>query len=344
MKIGIVGLPNVGKSTLFNALTKTYAADAANFPFCTIDPNIGRVNVRDDRLDRLAQIAKSEHVVPAAVEFVDIAGLVEGASKGEGRGNAFLANIREVDAIVQVVRDFHDADVHHVAGSVDGARDLEIINTELILADLQTLERKLADTQKRARSADTDAKKRLSAYEKIHETLDTGKLARETDLSEEERLSAKDLHLLTMKPFLYAVNVEESRLDEGIAALRDRIGVTRPDTPVLAVSAKLEADMLDFSDDERTEYLADIGLSESPTDVLIRTAFSTLGLTYFFTAGEKEARAWTIRRGIRAAEAAGVIHTDFEKKFIKAEVVSVADFLACGGWIGAREAGKVRLE
>ncbi|HRI36703.1 MAG TPA: redox-regulated ATPase YchF [bacterium] len=344
MKIGIVGLPNVGKSTLFNALTKTYAAEAANFPFCTIDPNVGRVNVEDPRLNELSRIAKTEKTIPSATEFVDIAGLVAGASKGEGRGNAFLANIRECDAIMQVVRIFDDPNVHHVDGSVDPKRDIETINTELVLADLQSLDRKLGEVEKKARGNDTDAKKRLPVYQSVRSALDEGRLARSVELSEEEALLLRDLHLLTMKPFLYACNVNEDRTDMPESELRTAIGIHDQKIPVVAISVKFELDMMGFSPEERAEYLAELGITGNPTETLIRTAFDTLGLAYYFTAGEKEVRAWTIEKGWKAPQAAGVIHTDFEKKFIKAEVVSATDFIAHGGWSGAREAGKVRLE
>ena len=328
MKAGIVGLPNVGKSTLFNALTKSYAAQAANFPFCTIDPNVGVVNVNDVRLNELARVAKTQKIIPANVEFVDIAGIVKGASQGEGLGNKFLANIREADAIVQVVRVFEDGDVHHVSGSVDPRRDVEIINAELILADLETIERKSAENGKRARAGDKSAAALQAAMDKLKAGLSAGKLARECGLTDEEKPLTRDLWLLTAKPFVYAVNLAEGELG----------------TPVETLRAKIEMDMLGFSEAERAEFLGALGVKENPTDVLIRTAFDALGLQYYFTAGEIEARAWAYPKGSTAPQAAGKIHTDFEKKFIKAEVANWKDFVDFGGWSGCRDNGKLRLE
>ena len=345
MNLGIVGLPNVGKSTLFNALTKSYAAEAANFPFCTIEPNTGIVNVQDERLQALAKTINSAKIVPAAVEFVDIAGIVRGASNGEGLGNKFLANIREVDAILQVVRVFEDGDVHHVDGSVDPKRDIEIINAELIIADLETLtKRKDGDVAKKARSGDKDAIKLLAIYEKIHEALNQGKLAIQVELSDDEKKLANDLHLLTMKPFIYAANLNESDLKMDEKTLREKIGMTDIKIPVVPICAKIEMEMMEFSPEDRAMFLADLGLTKNPVDELIKTCFSTLGLQYFFTVGEVEARAWTIHKGDRAPQAAGKIHSDFENKFIKAETANWKDIVDNGGWAGAREKGLVRME
>lgn len=345
MNLGIVWLPNVGKSTLFNALTKSYAAEAANFPFCTIEPNTGIVNVQDERLSALAKTINSAKIVPAAVEFVDIAGIVRGASTGEGLGNKFLANIREVDAILQVVRVFEDGDVHHVDGSVDPKRDIEIINAELIIADLETLtKRKDGDVAKKARSGDKDAVKLLGIYEKIAEGLNQGKLAIQVELSDDEKKLANDLHLLTMKPFIYAANLNEWDLKMDEKTLREKIGMTDSKIPVVPICAKIEMEMMEFGPEDRAMFLADLGLTKNPVDELIKTCFSTLGLQYFFTVGEVEARAWTIHKGDRAPQAAGKIHSDFENKFIKAETANWKDIVDNGGWAGAREKGLVRME
>lgn len=344
MKIGIVGLPNVGKSTLFNALTNSYAAEAANFPFCTIEPNVGIVNVNDKRLDELLKAVGAAKTVPANVEFVDIAGIVEGASKGEGLGNKFLSHIRQVDAILQVVRDFSDGNVHHVSGSVDPKRDIEVINAELILADLETIDRRIGDMQKKARGGDKESAARLAVYEKMKPYLEAGNLAVTMDLEDDERELLKDSFLLTNKPFVYAVNVAEDRLTVSEAELRSITGVSDACVPVLAVSAKIEMDMMGFSPEERAEFLEALGVSENPTDAVIKTCYDLLGLQYYFTAGEMEVRAWTIHKGWKAPAAAGVIHTDFEKKFIKADAVDWKDLVECGGWGKARETGKVRME
>lgn len=344
MKIGIVGLPNVGKSTLFNALTNSYAAEAANFPFCTIEPNVGIVNVNDDRLEKLRAAVGGAKTVPANVEFVDIAGIVEGASKGEGLGNKFLSHIRQVDAILQVVRDFPDSDVHHVSGSVDPKRDIEIINAELILADLESVDRRIADLHKKSRGGDKESAARLAVLEKVKPHLESGKLAVTLDLDDEEREALRDSFLLTNKPFVYAVNVAEDRLTVPEAELRSVTGVTDASIPVLAVSAKIEMDMMGFAPEERREFLEALGVSENPTDKVIKTCYDLLGLQYYFTAGEIEVRAWTIKKGWKAPQAAGVIHTDFEKKFIKADTVDWHDLVENGGWAKAREHGKVRME
>lgn len=344
MKIWIVWLPNVGKSTLFNALTKSYAAESGNFPFCTIDPNTGIVNVADERLDALKVTVGAKKIIPATVEFTDIAGLVKGASQGEGRGNAFLANIREANAILQVVRDFKNHDVHHVNGSVDAKRDIEIINTELILADIQTLDKKMGETAKKAKSGDKEAKDKEAVYTKLFAWLNAGNIAISCDLTDEEKLLAKDLFLLTLKPFVYAVNVEEDRVNATEEELRNITGIADKNIPIVAICAKLEVDMMEFDQEERKEFLADLGIVNNPVDELIKTCFATLGLQYYFTAGEMEVHAWTIKKGCKAPQAAGEIHTDFEKKFIKAETANWKDLVDNGGWAWARWAGKVRLE
>lgn len=344
MKVGIVGLPNVGKSTLFNALTKSYAAEAANFPFCTIEPNTGIVNVHDERLEALQKAVGGEKTIPANVEFVDIAGLVEGASKGEGLGNKFLSHIRQVDAILQVVRGFEDSNVHHVNGSVNPKRDIEVINAELILADLETLEKRMGDNAKKVRAGDKEAKEREELYPRVKTYLEAGNLAVTMDLSDDERPHLRDLFLLTNKPFIYAVNVSEEEITKSESDLRNMIGITDASIPVLPICAKLELDMMEFSPEERQEFLGNLAIGANPTDVLIKTCYDLLGLQYYFTAGEKEVRAWTIKKGWKAPQAAGVIHTDFEKKFIKADTVQWHDIVENQGWSKARENGKVRME
>ncbi|MDD2745833.1 MAG: redox-regulated ATPase YchF [Candidatus Gracilibacteria bacterium] len=343
MKVGIVGLPNVGKSTLFNALTKSYAAEAANFPFCTIEPNVGIVNVHDDRLEALRATVNGAKIIPAHVEFVDIAGLVEGASKGEGLGNKFLSHIRQVDAILQVVRGFSDTNVHHVNGSVNAKRDIEVINAELIIADLDSLERRMGDNDKKARSGDKDAKARTEIYARLKPHLESGELAIDFERTEEESELLRDLFLLTNKPFIYAVNVDESGVLQTEAELRALTGISAK-APVLPISAKLELEMMEFSEADRKEYLESLDIHFNPTDVVIKTCYDLLGLQYYFTAGEIEVRAWTIHKGWSAPEAAGVIHTDFQKKFIKADVVKWSDLVESGGWAPAREKGKVKME
>lgn len=344
LQIGIVGLPNVGKSTLFNALTKSRAAQAANYPFCTIDPNVGIVEVRDERLTNLEKTVNAQKIVPSTVEFVDIAGIVKGASQGEGLGNKFLANIRECDAVLQVVRVFEDSNVTHVENSVQPKRDIEIINAELILADLETLGKQYEQNAKKARAGDKDAVKLDTLFTTVKETLLAGNLACTLSLTDEEKELLRPLHLLTMKPFIYAANVSEAQLGEiDMAKVRENLGLD-DSLPVMPISAKLEEELLDLSYEEKKEFLQELGLNDTGLDALIQLAFDTLGLMYYFTAGETEVRAWTIHKGWKAPQAAGVIHTDFEKGFIKADVVSWKDLVDLGGWTKARETGKVRME
>jgi GTP-binding protein YchF len=347
LSLGIVGLPNVGKSSLFNALTSA-KADAANYPFCTVEPNVGIVEVPDPRLAVLAELVKPARVVPAAVRFVDIAGLVKGASTGEGLGNKFLANIRETDAIVHVVRCFEDPDVLHVMGSVDPVRDREVIELELALADLATVERRLDRVRRAARSGDKDAQAELVVLEKAERVLSDGGGLWQAALSEEERKRLTPLFLLTAKPKLYAANVGEAELagEEGehLRSLREAIRSSGEHAEVIPFSAKIEAELAELPPPDRAELLSSLGLSSAGLDRLIRASYALLGLETFFTAGEQEVRAWTIRKGDTAPTAAGVIHTDFERGFIRAETVSYADFVSSGGWKGARERGVVRSE
>ena len=343
VKCGIVGLPNVGKSTLFNALTKA-EIQAENYPFCTIDPNIGVVPVPDSRQDRLADIVSPEKVIPTTMEFVDIAGLVAGASKGEGLGNKFLANIRETDAIVHVVRCFEDDNVIHVEGKVDPLSDIEVINTELALADLETVEKALLRTAKIAKSGDKDAKARLALLETVREHLDAGGLARSLSLDEDQLLQLREFHLLTVKPTLYIANVAEDGFENNprLDVVRE-LAVTEA-AEVVAVCAAIEAELVELDTDEQAAFLEELGLDEPGLNRVIRASYRLLGLHTYFTAGVKEVRAWTVKVGATAPQAAGVIHTDFEKGFIRAEVTSYDDFIACKGEQGAKEAGKLRLE
>ena len=344
LQIGIVGLPNVGKSTLFNAMTASRGAEAANYPFCTIEPNVGIVEVNDERLAKLQAAVNGQKVVPAVVEFVDIAGLVKGAASGEGLGNKFLSHIRECDAILQVVRVFEDGNITHVENSIHPQRDIEIINAELILADIDTLSKAKGTNDKKAKSGDKDAKKLMEAIEIVEKALLEGKVAISVELNEEQEALIKTLHLLTRKPFIYAANVSEDQLGSITQEeLQTKLGLSK-EFAVLPVSAKLEEELMDLSKEEKGAFLEDLGVTDSGMDRLIRVAFNTMGLMYYFTAGETEVRAWTIHKGWKAPQAAGVIHTDFEKGFIKADVVQWSDLVEFGGWSKAREAGKVRME
>jgi GTP-binding protein YchF len=341
---GIVGLPNVGKSTLFNALTATAAAQAANYPFCTIEPNVGRVAVPDPRLERLAAIAKSAKMVPTALEFVDIAGLVRGASQGEGLGNQFLAHIREVDAILHVLRCFEDHDVAHVEGGIDPIRDAETVETELMLADLDSLERRVPNLQKRARGGDRESAEQLVLIEPILAGLRDGRPARAVIAPGQAEVGRK-LQLLTAKPVLYICNVTESAAATGNAySARVAARAAAEGARAVVISAAIEAEVAQLPEAERGEFLHGLGLSESGLDRVIRSGYALLGLITFFTAGPKEARAWTVARGTRAPQAAGVIHGDFERGFIAAETISYEDYVACGGELGAKEAGRMRVE
>jgi len=370
LSAGIVGLPNVGKSTLFNAVTRTQKAQAANYPFCTIDPNVGVVTVPDPRLDVLSKLSHSKKIVPAAIEFVDIAGLVKGASAGEGLGNQFLSHIREVNAIVQVVRCFEDADIHHVAGSVDPVRDIEVINTELILADLAAVQKRADRQTKAARSGDKAAKAELALCEKLVPHLDAAKPATTLALSDEEAKLMREFFLLSGKPTIFACNVAEVDLANVVAivaAAKDKEGVKPSENVVLTpaaryvqavqdyarahfgteavvISAQIESELASLSAEEAAEYLAGIGVVSSGVDSLIRAVYHLLGLRTYLTTGEQETRAWTIRTGDKAPAAAGVIHTDFERGFIAAETVHYDDLVALGSFAKAREAGKLRIE
>ena len=343
---GIVGLPNVGKSTLFNALTESAAADAANYPFCTIEPNTGRVAVPDPRLDKLAAIAQSAQILPTQLEFVDIAGLVRGASKGEGLGNQFLGNIREVDAIAHVLRCFDDENITHVDGEIDPIRDADTVDTELMLSDLDSLEKRMANLVKKARGQDKDAKSMLALMEKLYQGLSDGKPARAIEgLTETEQATVPTMQLITAKQVLYVCNVEEGDAATG-NALSERVAerAASEGAAHVIVSAAIESEIIALDDAEKSEFLSDLGLEEAGLARLIRAGYGLLDLLTFFTAGPKEARAWTVRAGAKAPQAAGVIHTDFERGFIRAETISYDDYIACNGEAGAREAGKLRVE
>ena len=343
LQCGIVGLPNVGKSTLFNALTKAGIA-AENYPFCTIEPNVGIVEVPDPRLGKLAAIAKPQKVIPAVVEFVDIAGLVAGASKGEGLGNQFLANIRETDAIANVVRCFEDSNVVHVAGKIDPVSDIEVIHTELALADMATVDRTRERNLGSARSGNKEAAKLVAVLEKVHKSLDGLHPVRALDFTPEEFALLKPLQLLTAKPALYIANVAEHGFEGNPLLDRVRAYAAKEGAPVVAVCAKLESEIADLSGEEKQIFLADMGMTEPGLDRVIHATYELLGLQTYFTAGPKEVRAWTVRKGSTAPQAAGVIHTDFEKGFIRAETIAYDDYVALGGEQGAKEAGKMRLE
>ncbi len=344
-RCGIVGLPNVGKSTLFNALTQTAAAQAANYPFCTIEPNVGEVGVPDERLDALAKIAGSKQIIPTRLTFVDIAGLVRGASKGEGLGNQFLANIREVDAIAHVVRCFEDGDVTHVEGRIDAVADIETIETELMLADLDSLEKRVVGLEKKARGGDKEAKEQLDLVNRALALLRKGEPARLVALKPEEEKPFAMLGLLTAKPVLYVCNVEEASAAGGNAfSARVMERAKTEGAKAVVVSARIESEVATLAAGDQRDYLEALGLTEPGLNRVIRAGYELLGLITFFTAGPKEARAWTIARGARAPQAAGVIHTDFEKGFIRAETIAYPDYVSLKGEAGARDAGKLRLE
>ncbi|OIP80350.1 redox-regulated ATPase YchF [Candidatus Peregrinibacteria bacterium CG22_combo_CG10-13_8_21_14_all_44_10] len=344
LKIGIVGLPNVGKSTLFNALTRTKGAEAANYPFCTIEPNVGIVEVPDERMKQLSDIVNPQKIIPTIIEFVDIAGLVEGASKGEGLGNKFLAHIRECDAIAQVVRVFEDPNITHVHEKIDPKRDIEIIESELLLADLQTLESRLTKARTAAKSNDKDAVKYADLVGKIHDELNAGNLAHRLDLTPDEKVAIKDLHLLTAKPVMYIANMHENDVARASTDELRALLSTHESARIIPISARIEEELIGFSDEEAREFLAEMGLKETGLNALIRHAYDILDLRTYFTASEKEVRAWTIKAGDLAPRAAGVIHTDFEKGFIKAEVINCEHYINHGGETGAKEKGLLKIE
>jgi ribosome-binding ATPase len=348
LKAGIVGLPNVGKSTLFNAVTRTRKAEAANYPFCTIDPNVGIVTVPDSRLEVLAKIAKTQVIIPAAVEFVDIAGLVKGAAQGEGLGNKFLTHIREVDAIVQVVRCFEDENIHHVAGSVDPVRDIETITTELVMSDLEGVQKKIERLAKDAKRGDKAAIAETEVLKKFEPHLNQGKPALLVELTPEEKEIARGLFLLTDKPTIFAANVRESDLATAdsnpyVEKVRE-YARTHHSCETVVISAQIESDLIDLSPEEAQQFLSELGVKESGVGALIRATYHLLGLRTYFTAGEKEVRAWTIHSGDTAPKAAGVIHSDFERGFIKAETVAYDALVACGSVAAARDKGLYRME
>lgn len=338
LKIGIVGLPNVGKSTLFNALTRSKQADAQNYPFCTIEPNVGIVEVPDERLAKLAAVSKSQKIIPTAIEFVDIAGIVKGASQGEGLGNKFLSHIREVDAVAHVVRAFNDNNIIHVQNRVDPKDDAAIINLELILADLETVTKRL-DTVKRGAkgAAAKDATVQIEVLERLVKQLESEQMVRGLEFNEDERLIVRDLHLITMKPMMYVVNVDE------LGAANANV-VLEPGVPHVYVCARMEAELADLSAEEAAAYMKDLGVTESGLDKIIKAGYELLHLITFLTSGEPETRAWTVKRGAKGPEAAGVIHTDFIKGYVKAEVAKWQDFVELNGWAGVKEKGKMRLE
>jgi ribosome-binding ATPase len=350
LSAGIVGLPNVGKSTLFNAVTRTRKAQAANYPFCTIDPNLGVVTVPDPRLETLSKLSHSQKIIPAAIEFVDIAGLVKGASAGEGLGNQFLSHIREVNAIVQVVRCFENADIHHVSGTIDPIRDIEVINTELVLADLASLQKRHDRLQKEVRAGSKTAKAEVAVIDKLLPHLDAGKPAVTLDLTPEEKEIARDFFLLSSKPTLFACNVAENDLAASGADANPHVTAVQEyarnhfATEAVVISAQIESELVDLSEGEAQEYLRDLGVEGSGVSALIRAVYHLLGLRTYLTTGEKETRAWTIRAGDKAPAAAGVIHSDFERGFIAAEVVHYDDLTTLGSHAKAREAGKLRIE
>jgi GTP-binding protein YchF len=348
LRAGIVGLPNVGKSTLFNAVTRTRNAQAANYPFCTIEPNQGIVTVPDERLGKLSAISKSQKVIPAVFEFVDIAGLVKGASTGEGLGNKFLTHIREVDAIIQVVRCFEDGDILHVSGSVDPVRDIEVINTELVLSDLATVQKRKDKNLKAARGGDKQAKAENELIERLEPHLDSGKVANILEVNPDEKALLKGFFLLTSKPTLFACNVAEKELADPdanphVRAVREYVK-SHLATEAVVISAQIEADLVDLSEAEQREYLESLGVKESGVGALIRAAYHLLGLRTYFTTGEKETRAWTIHTGDKAPAAAGVIHSDFERGFIAAECTAYEELVSLGSFAKAREAGRLRIE
>jgi len=352
LKAGIVGLPNVGKSTLFNAVTRTRNAEAANYPFCTIDPNIGVVTVPDERLDVLAEISKTQKIIPAAIEFVDIAGLVEGASEGAGLGNKFLANIREVDAIVQVVRCFDNDDIIHELGSVDPIRDIEIINAELILADISAMDKRRSSRAKKAKSGDKESKKEVALIDKLLPHLDAGNPALTLELTDDEQLTLRDFFLLSSKRTIFACNVAEDELAEAqenpdghaMVAKVCEYAAKAHNAEAVVISARIEEELSELDPAEASEFLSDMGITDSGASTLIRAAYHLLGLRTYITSGEKETRAWTIHEGDKAPAAAGVIHGDFERGFIAAEVVAYDDLVAAGSKSAARDVGKLRIE